>query len=359
MDARDSISKNLLALASVEELSLKKKTSLLDVLDAEEIGEYEARETVFKVLGEDNATQFYKKLDCIDEILDNLAKHDVHYITCYDEEYPDELNSVYDKPLLLFAKGNVSALKSRRISVVGTRRPTRYGAKVAEEFSREFARAGLCIVSGFARGVDSIAHKACIDNGSETIAVFACGLDVIYPAEHRGLMDAILSNNGLILSEYPPGTKPLQYHFPERNRIVSGLSEAVFLPQAAKKSGSLITLRLAIEQGKDIFVVPSNVYDEDGAGGNELLKEMPHALVINPEDVLDAMHIVSEKTEKAPIELSLVENQIMEALKDDEKHVEDLIEITALSVSELTNVLFNLEIEGLIVKTAGNYYALA
>lgn len=165
-----------------------------------------------------------------------MQKREIHWITYLDDEYPQTLCDVYDKPVVLFAKGNVDALKMRIISVVGTRRPTRYGAKVAEEFSREFARAGLCIASGLARGVDGIAHKACVDNASPTIAVFASGLDVIYPAEHRGLADSILSNGGLLLSEYPLGTKPLQYHFPDRNRIVSGISEAVFLPQAAKRA---------------------------------------------------------------------------------------------------------------------------
>lgn len=359
MDGQDHTSKTLLALSCVEELSLKKKTVLLDTIDVDEIGTEDAKDIVFKILGDDHATDFYKKLQSVDDIVEDLKKRDVHYITCYDDEYPEQLAEVYDRPLLLFVKGNVSTLKKRCISVVGTRRPTRYGAKVAEEFSREFAKAGLCIVSGFARGIDSIAHKACVENGCETVAVFACGLDVVYPAEHRGLMDSVLANGGAIVSEYPMGTKPLQYHFPERNRIVSGLGEAVFLPQAATKSGSLITIRLAIEQGKDIFIVPSNIYDEESAGNNELLREMPHALVIKPEDVLDAMHISREVVEKKTIELDFTQNQILEYLKDEERHVEDLIELTGLNVSELTSVLFDLEIEGLIVKTAGNYYALA
>lgn len=359
MDGRDLTSKTLLALQCVEELSLKKKTALFDSVDLNEIASEEARDIVFKTLGDEHATEFFKKLARIDDIIADLRKREVHYITCYDDEYPDTLADIYDRPLVLFAKGNVSALKKRCISVVGTRRPTRYGAKVAEEFSREFAKAGLCIVSGFARGIDSIAHKACVDNGSATIAVFAGGIDVVYPAEHRGLMDSVLANGGVIVSEYPLGTKPLQYHFPERNRIVSGLSEAVFLPQAAKKSGSLITIRLAIEQGRDIYVVPSNIYDEEGAGNNELLREMPHALAISPEDVLDAMHVARETTVKKTIELDFTQSQILDALKDEERHIEDMIELTGLNVSELTSVLFDLEIEGLIVKTAGNYYALA
>lgn len=359
MDKFDNATKVLLALSLVDELSNKKKLTLIDSFDDIcEMVENVNRPIVSKVLGDDKAKEFYEQYESVDSKISWLEKNEIHWITYLDDEYPQQLLELCDKPVLLFAKGNVDALSMRSIAVVGTRRPTRYGSRVAEDFSREFARAGLCIVSGLARGVDGIAHKACIANGSATIAVFASGLDVIYPAEHRGLVDNILANDGLILSEYPPGTKPLQYHFPERNRIVSGICEAVFLPQAAKKSGSLITTRLAIEQGKEIFVVPANIYDTESEGGNELLREIPHALAIKPEDVLDALHLEREFVEKEPIELSLVQNQILEALKDGDKHFEDLLEETNLNVSELTNVLFELEIEGLLNKISGNYYSL-
>lgn len=359
MDKFDNATKVLLALSLVDELSNKKKLTLIDSFDDIcEMVENVNRSIVSKVLGDDKAKEFYEQYESVDSKISWLEKNEIHWITYLDEEYPQRLLELCDKPVLLFTKGNVDALSMRSIAVVGTRRPTRYGSRVAEDFSREFARAGLCIVSGLARGVDGIAHKACIDNASATIAVFASGLDVIYPAEHRGLVDNILANDGLIVSEYPPGTKPLQYHFPERNRIVSGICEAVFLPQAAKKSGSLITTRLAIEQGKEIFVVPANIYDTESEGGNELLREIPHALAIKPEDVLDALHLEREFVEKEPIELSLVQNQILEALKDGDKHFEDLLEETNLNVSELTNVLFELEIEGLLNKISGNYYSL-
>ena len=164
---------------------MKKKYTAEELLrEAEsELKEAFAREIAQKMLG-DHANEFYDKLGKIDGILEDLQKREIHWITYLDEDYPEELCDVYDKPIALFLKGNTDALKMRKIAVVGTRRPTRYGAKVAEEFSREFAKVGLCIVSGFARGIDSIAHKACVENGCETVAVFACGLDVVYPAEH-------------------------------------------------------------------------------------------------------------------------------------------------------------------------------
>lgn len=234
MDERKKI---LLALQSVSELSNKKRTALLDEFeDATELASESGRRAVFKTLGDEHATEFFKLLDRADELAAELEKRDLKFITRYDDEYPEKLLDIYDAPTGLFAKGNLDALRAKSIAVVGTRRPTRYGAKVADEFSREFAKAGLTVISGFARGVDSIAHIACVNQSKPTVAVFASGLDVVYPAEHRSLLESVLANDGLVVTEYPLGTKPLQYHFPERNRIVSGLADAVFLPQAAKRA---------------------------------------------------------------------------------------------------------------------------
>lgn len=360
MDAKDSTTKTLIALQYVEELSYKKKANLISAVEnISDLSLSAFRKTVISVLGDEHASQFFCNLQKIGDIIDDMQRVGVHWLSYLDDDYPDGLRGIYDPPHILFFKGSVDAIRADGIAVVGTRRPTRYGAKVAQEFSGEFAKAGAVVISGLARGIDSIAHKACVDNKCATVAVFACGLDVCYPAEHRGLVDAILENGGAIVSEYALGTKPLQYHFPERNRIVSGLSRAVFLPQAASKSGSLITMRLAIEQGKDIFVVPGNIYDEESRGGNLLLRDMPHALAIQPEDVLDALHISREVVQKQEIELSLTENLILEELRDEEKHFEELLDKSGLSVSELTGILFDMELNGLVEKTAGNYYTLA
>lgn len=360
MDLTDVNTKALLALQYVEELGYKKKSALLNAVDNEPCKLADKRELVAKILGTEKSREFYKKLDETDKIVNDMKKQDVHWLTYLDSDYPELLANIPDPPHVLFVKGNASVLKSDCIAVVGSRRASRYGEKVADEFAREFARAGLTVVSGFARGIDGIAHRACVANGSPTIAVFASGLDVIYPAEHRGLLDGILINGGAIVSEYPLGTKPLQYHFPERNRIISGLSRAVFLAQAAKKSGSLITMKLANEdQGRSIYVVPGNIYAAENEGGNELLRECPHALVISPEDVLDAMGVKRSAVKKEFIEISLAENQILEALRDGEKHFEELLSETELGVSELTSMLFNLSMNGLIQDTGGNYYALS
>ena len=352
--------KILLALACVNELGLKKRTSLLDaVADANELVSKDAKPLVFKILGDEQATEFFENLAKIDEIIKTLQAKDVDFVTILDDDYPDKLREIYDAPQVLFLKGNKELLRMDSIAVVGTRKPTRYGAKIADTFAREFAEAGLVVVSGFARGIDATAHKACVTVGQKTIAVFACGIDVCYPAEHRGLYDAILQNDGLLVSEYPLGAKPLQYHFPDRNRIISGLARAVFLPEAAKNSGSLITTRLAIEQGKEIFITPGNIFMDEAAGSNELLKEMPHAMVFSADDVLDSMRVNREVRVKEAVELDFAESQIVDALHDSELHFEELLDITGLGVAELTNTLINMELNGIVVQTSGNYYILA
>lgn len=359
MNGTDITSKILLALSAVEELSIRKKESLLNAVDEPSVlGGKSAKALISKILGE-QAQEFERNIIRVDDLIADLAKRGMGYTTYLDDEYPQRLREIDGAPIVLFTQGDASLLSSDSIAVIGTRKPSRYGVKIAESFTREFARAGLTVVSGFARGIDSIAHKACVDSQSPTIAVFACGLDVCYPAENRGLRDSILQNGGLIVSEYPLGTKPLQYHFPERNRIISGISRALFLPEAAKRSGSLITLRLAVEQGRDIFVTPSNIYAEEGEGSNAVLREMPHALVISPDDVLDGMRVCREEKKEQTIELDFVETTIINALKDSELHFEELIEITDLNVNALNNVLFNLEMKGLIEQTSGNYYVLS
>ena len=361
MDYTDLTTKILLALQYVEELAYKKKSALLNAVDNVPSEIIKDRRLAIGILGEEKAKEFFDNLDNVDSFIDEMKRQDIHWISYLDKEnYPELLANIPDPPIVLFVKGNVDIIKSDCIAVVGSRRATRYGEKVAEDFSREFARAGLTVVSGFARGIDGIAHKACVASESPTVAVFACGLDVVYPAEHKGLMDGILKNGGAIVSEYPLGTKPLQYHFPERNRIISGLSKGVFLAQAAKRSGSLITMRIANDdQGRSIFVVPGNIYAAENEGGNELLRECPHALVITPEDVLDGLGVKRVSAKKQVVEISLVESQILEALRDDEKHFEELLEITELGVSELTSTLFNMTMNGLIQETGGNYYSLS
>lgn len=359
MDRRDKNTEISIALALCEELTNKKKLQLLEAADApSDLLKAENKKIARSVLGDKHADCFFEKLNEAGSHLRMLENNKIHWVSVYDDDYPEALKEIDDAPLTLFLKGDVSLLHKDAIAVVGTRRPTRYGIKVAENFTRDFSNAGLVIVSGFARGIDSAAHKAAVELDNPTIAVFACGIDVCYPAENRGLYNAVLEKGGLIVSEYAMGTKPLQYHFPERNRLISGLSKAVFLPEAAKASGSLITARLAVEQGKDLFVVPGNIFSEESAGCNQLLSEIPGACCVNSEDVLTALRVKSRKTEKEEPELNLFEAKIAEFLHEGEKHFEQIAEETGLSVSELIDTLIDMELKGVIEQTGGNYYSL-
>ena len=274
------------------------------------------------------------------------------------EGYPERLMPFADMPSRLFVRGALPADEQKTAAIVGARMCTAYGKSQAAFFAQVLAANGVAVISGLACGIDAAAHEGALRGKGKTFAVLGCGVDICYPKQNYPLMRRMLENGGGVLSEFPPGAEPLPWHFPIRNRVISALADVVLVIEAKEKSGSLITMRLAIEQGKEIFVTPGNIYDEENAGGNELLREMPHALAISPEDVLDALHVQREVVEKQPVQLDLVQSSIIDALHDGEKHFEELLADTGLNVADLTNVLFNLEIDGLVVKTAGNFYAL-
>ncbi len=362
MRGRDSASKAIIALSATEDISYRKSSALLGMLKSpDELFKRCCDSDVAALIGDAAVKKLAENLADVDLIIDRLAAKGIGWVTTLDDDFPDFLREIQDAPFILYVKGNEALINSDCIAVVGTRRPTRYGLKMANLFAREFAKAGLTVVSGFARGIDRAAHEACTEGGFPTIAVFACGLDICYPAEHRGLYEKILEGGGLLISEYPPGVRPLQYHFPERNRIISGLSEAVFIPEAATKSGSLITARLAVEQGRDLFAIPGNVTSPESEGTNKLLMEMPHALVLSPEDVLRAMNFTLPQSEnkEETVELDLAETLVADALREGELHFEELIRKTGLSSNELNIALVNLQLYGIAEDTGGNYYILS
>ncbi|MGN1096421.1 MAG: DNA-processing protein DprA [Christensenellales bacterium] len=296
----------------------------------------------------------------VNYLLDELDKKQIKLLSIFDEEYPTSLKNIDNSPKLLYLKGNADLLNTPCIAVVGTRKPTRYGIKVTEDFVREFALNGLTVVSGMARGLDTVAHKTCIELEKPTIAVFGSGVEVCYPAENRWLYDAILKSGGLLVSEYKPDVKPLQFHFPERNRIICGLSNGVFIAEASLKSGSIISARLAVEQGKELFVVPGNVNSEASMGTNALIKEMQGAITLSPSDVLETLNVkIAKPIERETVQLSFYAQKAVEALYEGELHFEELLSKVDVSASELTSLLTELEIMGIVVRLAGNYYALA
>lgn len=199
--------------------------------------------------------------------------NEIKEISILDENYPELLKQIYDPPKCLYVMGNLEILNTPSLAIVGCRETTEYGKKAATYFAYNLAKQGITIVSGLAKGVDSFSHIGALQAEGKTIAVLGSGLDIIYPKENNQLAKKIIEKGGAIISEYPLGTRPLQEHFPARNRIISGISQAVLVVEAKEKSGSLITADFAMEQGKEVYAVPGNINSLNSIGTNNLIKD--------------------------------------------------------------------------------------
>ena len=203
----------------------------------------------------------------------NLNTSKIKTIKLEDDAYPEKLRRIYAPPKTLYLLGNEELLKQNSIAIIGCRNCTKYGAENAFKFGYELAISDICVISGLARGIDSYAHQGAIKAKGKTIAVLGSGLDVIYPPENTKLYKEIIMNKGAIITEYPLGVKPEKYHFPERNRIISGLSDGILVVEARKKSGTMITVEFALEQGREVYAIPGNISSDSSYGTNELIKE--------------------------------------------------------------------------------------
>ena len=201
-------------------------------------------------------------------------KYKVIKINMNSRYYPERLKNIDDAPKELYCLGNLELLNYKNnIAMIGSRNCSSYGERAAKDFAYNLAKEDICIVSGLAKGIDSFSHIGALNAKGKTIAVLGSGLDNIYPKENIKLVEEIINNNGLVISEYPLGTKPLKYHFPARNRIISGLSDSILVVEARKNSGTNITVDFALEQGKDVFVIPGNIYSKTSEGTNFLITE--------------------------------------------------------------------------------------
>jgi DNA processing protein len=285
-------------------------------------------------------------------------------VTAFDPEYPASLAEIADPPFLLFALGRLERLKLPAVAVVGSRNATRYGRDVAARLARELSQAGVTVVSGFARGVDAAAHEAAREGPGGTIAVLGCGLDVNYPPEHARLKEAMAATD-LLVSEFPPGAEPRPQNFPIRNRIIAGLAAGVVVVEASRRSGSLITARLAADFGRDVFAVPGSVFSETSMGAHELLRDGA-ILCRGAEDVLaelfpsvgtPAGH--ASGGTKIPADLSPEATRLYEALRREESlSAEELAQSLDLPAATVLAGLFELEGAGLAVCDVGRYEAV-
>ena len=292
----------------------------------------------------------------VDVAVEQATVNGITCVTYYSDSYPQKLMDIYDPPMTLFCKGDVSLLDVQSIAVVGTRKISAYGKRVTENFTYALAHY-FCIVSGLAYGVDAIAHETALSVKGKTIAVLGGGLNKIYPSAHTWLADKIVASGGLLVSEYPPDASSLTYHFPQRNRIVSALSKGVLVCAAPLKSGTFSTVEFALDQGKDVFVVPGEIYDYAYLGSNKLISSMQGAMVTSPDDILNNYgKVFVEK--KSAIQLDINEQLIVNLLESKKLHFNDIVMASQINPAELNVLLANLQLCGIVEKLAGNFYQL-
>ena len=287
--------------------------------------------------------------------LDWMENGNNHIVTLADAEYPQALLNIPDPPLLLYVKGLLNLLNQPALAVVGSRNATPQGINNAEAFSRSLSEAGLCVVSGLAHGVDAAAHRGALQGGGSSIAIVGTGLDRIYPAANRDLAHA-LATDGAIVSEFPLGTPPLAANFPRRNRIISGLSAGTLVVEASLQSGSLITARLALEQGRDVFAIPGSIHAPQSKGCHQLIKQGAK-LVERAQDILEELgYLAIPETAAGAVSSMESEPALLAHLGFDPVALDTLIARCGLTMAELSAMLLTLELDGRICVLPGGQY---
>ena len=283
------------------------------------------------------------------------AARNLKVLTFFDAAYPERIRQIADAPAVLWLRGDADLLSRSAVAIVGSRAASPYGLAVAERLGRDLARAGLVVVSGLARGCDAAAHRGALDAGGPTVAVLGCGADQVYPPEHADLYGRIV-RQGAILSELPPGTPPLAVHFPWRNRLISGLCRGVVVVEASEKSGSLITARAALEQGRDVMAVPGSVLGSRARGCHALLRDGAR-LVETADDVLDELGLGGSAARRAPDTVHAGDDPVLSHLAHGEAcDVDTLAARSGLAPPELLPRLLALELDGRVTRAPGGRF---
>ena len=292
-------------------------------------------------------------------------------MTCMDEDYPEALSEVPDRPAILYGLGIRDALSGPCVAVVGSRAASSYGIRAAAQIASGLASQGIHVVSGLALGIDSQAHRACVHAGGVTVAVTGCGIDVVYPRRNRQLAKKI-TERGAVITEYPPGTPPESAHFPARNRIISGLSRGVVVVEASRRSGSLITASMALEQGREVMAVPGSIYSMKSSGAHWLIRQGATP-VTGLGDIMEALgwegglsaHGLASGPEQGcgvqnpPQGLGDAELRLWKDLDDYPRHIDDLAASSGLSAAEASGLLIQMELQGLVQAMPGQMYQRA
>jgi len=292
--------------------------------------------------------------------MEKLDRYGVKVFTWHDPGYPSRLKEIYDYPPMLYVRGSLLPEDEWCLAVVGTRRASVYGRQITEEIVADLARSKITIVSGLAKGIDSIAHRSALDAGGRSIAVFACGLDTVYPAENANLARSIIQQ-GALISECPLGTRPKAENFPRRNRIMSGMSLGVLITEAGETSGALITTNLALEQNREVFAVPGSILSPASRGTNRLIQEGAK-LVRDYTDILEELNLtaVAHQIEiKEVIPASDTESLLLKQLSAEPTHIDEVCRSSGLPISTVSSTLAMMELKGLVKQMGAMHYVLA
>jgi DNA processing protein len=298
--------------------------------------------------------------DSLSRIWKQLETQGILLLTWEDDNYPRRLKEIDQPPPVLYVRGELRSEDEWAVAIVGTRRVTPYGRQVAEEVASALARNGVTIVSGLARGVDSVAHQAALNAGGRTLAVLGTGVDQIYPPENRRLAQQVIAQ-GALVSDYPPGTSPEGQNFPPRNRIISGLSLAVVIVEAGLSSGALITASFAAEQGREVFAVPGNILSPQSQGTNRLIQDGARPL-LNTQDILEALNLTmltEYRTARVALPADAVEAQLYQVLSREPMHIDEIRSLTEMPIEKVSSTLALMELKGMVRQVGGmNYIAI-
>ncbi|MDI9475943.1 MAG: DNA-processing protein DprA [Natronincolaceae bacterium] len=326
---------------------------------------YAGKKHIIKALGHRNTIvdKIIKNRNqqSIVEIFKNLNSNNILPLTIYDPLYPHKLKNIYDPPYVIYIKGSKIDFDVPLISIVGTRRATPYGRWAARQFAKELAKWNVGIISGLALGIDTCSHIGALEGNGYTIGVLGCGLDQYYPASNRSLTDKIFEN-GCIISEYRSGTPPLKHHFPARNRIVSGLSDGVVVIEAPERSGALITVDFALDQGKDVYALPGNINNMQSKGTNKLIRDGARIL-LEVDDIIENLKYKYpmckiDMEQSARDDLSESEMQVFNVIKRNPVNIDLIINETGIKAAELNSILTILEIKGYINQMPGKIFTV-
>lgn len=348
-------------LCNVSTFGSKKIEKLLDLFHSpEEIYLLKAENLKnIKGIGEKDMEAFgkSKNIDWSKEY-NKLKEKNIKFIAINDSNYPKRLLELPDKPYGLYVKGELPHNETPTVGIIGARNCSNYGIAIAKEFGSVLARSGVQVISGLAKGIDGAGQRGAILGGGRTYGILAGGVDICYPRENINLYMDVQEKGGLI-SENPIGSAPLAWQFPMRNRIISGLSDILLVIEAKEKSGSLITVDLALEQGKDVFAVPGRLTDSLSKGCNELIKHGA-GIATKPEDILEELGIKAEKSQgvcgKNDFLLAESERMLYSCLDLHPKNIQDIFDETGLSITSLTGILLKLQLDGLVEENPKNYY---